>query len=128
MTTKAESREARFPIVGAHYRPPATAILKILSTGASLILRPEPTNPVDPHAKAVIIKTSSLCLSSLNPIPEVFLDAIHQLGLTTAEFENQEEWPLGYIPAALNQFPLDTEILGTFSIGVDGKARIRVFL
>ena len=34
------------PIVGAFYRPPAEAILKVLPVGAKLSLFAEPENPV----------------------------------------------------------------------------------
>jgi len=43
------------PIVGAAYRPPASAILGALPAGASLLLRPEPSNPFDPNAVMVVV-------------------------------------------------------------------------
>jgi hypothetical protein len=88
-----------YPIVGMFYRPPAQAILSVLSPGTELIVRAEPTNAVDPNAIAVWISTAD--------IPDS--DAAHkklelgaaECGLTLDDVLSTEEHHLGYIPAAI---------------------------
>lgn len=48
------------PLVGAHFRKPAPAILGVLPLGHPLILEPEPTNPYDPNAIKVNISIDSI--------------------------------------------------------------------
>jgi hypothetical protein len=60
-------------LVGAHFRPPAKALLAVLPTGHPLFLRPEPTNEYDSNAVQVALRTAVL---------------------------SQEEWHLGYLPRA----------------------------
>ena len=84
-----------YPIVGAHFRPPAQALLQILPAGAKLQLRREPENQFDPNAIAVWMPTSS--------IPDAVaeeLDTIAQTYGHSIDTIYQEEWHhLGYIPA-----------------------------
>jgi hypothetical protein len=83
------------PLVGAHFRPPAKAILQILPGGAPLILRCEPTNPYDPNAVQVLVESKS--------IPE---DTHEDLGMHAQGYGFDleailaaEEWHLGYVKA-----------------------------
>jgi hypothetical protein len=83
------------PLVGAHFRPPAKAILQVLPAGIELILRAEPTNPYDANAVQV------LCASSV--IPQ---EAHEELGVFAlgygydlAQILAQDEWHVGYVKA-----------------------------
>lgn len=81
-------------IVGAHFRPPAKAILAALPLGSDLELRPEPTNQYDPNAIAVWVQTSS--------IPHTVRDDLDLrakgYGYSADEIFAQSEFHLGYIP------------------------------
>lgn len=85
-----------FPIVGAHFRAPAKAILQVLPAGAPLILRREPSNIYDTNAIQVIVPTSS--------IPEDQTDTLEVLasgyGFSARDILAEGEWHVGYIPAA----------------------------
>ena len=55
MTKAAKS----FKIVGAHFRPPAKALLACLPAGAPIWLLPEPTNPYDAHAVKLLVNAAA---------------------------------------------------------------------
>lgn len=82
------------PLVGAHFRPPAKAILQVAPAGLPLELRPEPENPYDSTAVAVWMAGKSL--------PAVVGE---ELGLLaegygfSAESIFAESWHLGYLAA-----------------------------
>ncbi len=88
-------------LVGAHFRPPAKALLAVLPAGHPLLLRPEPTNEYDANAVQVLLRTSSLILL----ITEVtFRDELENQ-LAGAGFDvdavlAEDEWHLGYLPRA----------------------------
>jgi hypothetical protein len=83
------------PIVGAHFRPPAKAILANLPSSASLRLAPEPTNPYDPNAISVHVSPSE--------IPESQHQALalttEGMGFGLDQILEADSWHLGYIPA-----------------------------
>jgi hypothetical protein len=96
------------PIVGAHFRPPAKAILQTLDGGAPLILRREPENPYDPNAIAVWVTSHTLStFADLDALASNLPFFGHEL----EQVLNQEEWHLGYIPAkeAIHLAPLFPE-------------------
>jgi hypothetical protein len=81
-----------YPIVGAHYRPPAKAILQSLPGGCELELVPEPTNEFDCFAVKVVVLTKNI---ELDDNLEVLADPY---GFSLQEIGEAEEWHLGYIP------------------------------
>jgi hypothetical protein len=83
-----------YPIVGAHFRPPAKALLSVLPAGHPLTLIPEPTNEYDPNAIKVVMKSYQLPADLLPTID----DAVANAGFTLDDITNQDEWHLGYIP------------------------------
>ena len=84
-----------YPIVGAHFRPPAKAILAFLPADAPLKLRREASNQFDPNAIAVWVPTSSIpdsCSEALDAEAQLYGSDIGQIMM-------EKEWQLGYIPA-----------------------------
>lgn len=49
------SEKITSPLVGAHFRPPAKAVLRSLPAGTRLRLEPEPDNPYDAKAIRVLV-------------------------------------------------------------------------
>ena len=83
------------PLVGAHYRPPAKALLAHLPTGAKLMLRPEPNNPYDSSAIAVLIDPEQVPSSQHRKLEN---DAL-SYGFDLEEILSRDEWHLGYVKA-----------------------------
>ena len=83
------------PIVGAFYRPPAEAILKVLPVGAKLSLFAEPENPVDVNAIAVYVESSEIPPNSAQRLDEYAAGS----GYSYDDIVAQESWHVGYIPA-----------------------------
>ena len=85
-------------LVGAHFRPPAKALLAVLPAGHPLFLRPEPTNEYDSNAVQVVLRTASL------PKEAHFLEELEtQLagqGFDLESIMDTPEWHLGYLPRA----------------------------
>lgn len=93
-------------IVGAHFRPPAKALLACLPAGHPLALRPEPTNEYDENAVQVLLRSDSL-RDLCNE--EFFRDEIErQLAAQGFDLESvlgKAEWHLGYLPKAAKGNP-----------------------
>lgn len=89
------SQSHTVPLVGAHFRPPAKAILQVLPTDSPLRLIPEPDNPHDANALAVHVATVD--------IPESAHEELNALaapyGFDLAAIAAQESWHLGYVKA-----------------------------
>lgn len=116
----------RFPIVGSSFRPPAQDILGVLPVGTSLILRPEPENPHDPHAKAVWIKTAEIPNESFAALDD---GRLTRHNMTIRDLAFKDEWHLGYIPAVMAKtFALAGDTPGVLGISLNGGARITVDL
>jgi hypothetical protein len=135
-----EQRTQRtYPIVGSFYRPPAKAILSVLSVGAQLTLRNDPYGTVcgvthtDPTAIAVYVDSNQV------PDGEDLRLAGGECGFRIDEERmddpedwarivlDQPEWHLGYIPkveAARLRLAGDTP--ATFAIGIDGKYLVTI--
>lgn len=90
-------------LVGAHFRPPARALLSSLKTGQELILRAEPDNPYDPDAMAVWLETETLSFDMATDQFAEFEAALASQGFTPEDIRDQPEWQLGYIAAAGNK-------------------------
>ena len=88
-------------LVGAHFRPPAKALLAVLPAGHPLFLRPEPTNEYDSNAVQVVLLTTSLA-SFLEE--EFFQDQLAGellgQGFDIETVLEAPEWHLGYLPRA----------------------------
>lgn len=83
-----------YPIVGAHFRPPAKAILQVLLGGCPLLIIPEPENPHDPNALRVEVTTTDISESQ----DELLEQLASGYGSSIAEIRAQDSWHLGYIP------------------------------
>lgn len=93
-------------IVGAHFRPPAKALLACLPNGQQLGLRPEPSNPYDENAVQVLLRSAD--------IPDECWEEL-ELQLAGAGFDketimSEPLWHLGYMPKAAKGNP-DQEAL-----------------
>ena len=83
------------PLVGAHFRPPAKALLQVLpSAFKGLRLRAEPSNPYDPNAVQVVLVTDEIPHELAERIEEKTLP----FGFDKEAIYAQAEWHLGYIP------------------------------
>ena len=97
------------PLVGAHYRPPAKALLAHLPTGAQLMLRPEPDNPHDSNAIAVLVDPAQVPESQRQELEN---DAL-SYGFDLEEILSRDEWHLGYVKATEASW-LQGKILAAF--------------
>lgn len=81
------------PIVGAHFRPPAKAILQVLPADCPLVLRHDPENEFSTEAIAVYLRSADIPESAR---PEL---EIHGpgYGFSLESILAQAEWHLGYI-------------------------------
>jgi len=126
-------------IVGAHFRPPAKAILQVLPNDARLRLEPEPSNPYDANAIKVTLSPESLA-EVYESFPEQH-DTLRTLSLgfgveiddfVQDHIDSGDNIHLGYIPRGeaekiVAQVPsegLDANL--TFSD--EGKPAVRVTL
>ena len=131
------------PLVGAHFRPPAKAIIQSLPTGHPLELRPEPSNPYDPNAVAVWIDAKSIPDDAL----EELRFTLPGMGADVESLLEQRFWQLGYVAkeiAATIQAPIsalidlnntETALSGeglfmqglacSLSFGGDGKPQVK---
>lgn len=89
------------PLVGAHFRPPAKALLASLPAGTILLLDPEPSNQYDSHALGVwinpqeAIPQGSMIANGLEPI-------LPEWGSDLAQLWAEPRVQLGYACAASN--------------------------
>lgn len=98
------------PLVGAHFRPPAKALIQALPSSHRLELRPEPSNPYDPNAIAVWLDAAT--------IPDDILQdelrfTLPGMGQDVDGLLSERWWQLGYIAkdqAAIYQEPVTLAI------------------
>lgn len=111
------------PLVGAYYRPPAKAILAVLPLDAPLMLRPEPDNPGDANAVAVLVSTSTIPDTLHNDLA----DAARPFGYDLEAILAAPQWHLGYIPAvaAAHIQPLLISAIDTAEPGVCWPATLQ---
>jgi len=126
-------------IVGARFRPPAAGVLSVLPSGASLLVRREPSNAYDVNALQVLVVRETL--AGL-PQPQL-LAAIEGFGFTltdvpgeivTNDYARQAlEFPLhlGYVPRveAATLAPLfdragQAEVRAELTFAADGAPRV----
>jgi hypothetical protein len=131
--TPAAARTYNLPLVGAHFRPPAKAILGVLPLGAPLQLRREPDNPHDPNAIQVMVASATIPPAAHEDLER----AASGYGFDLATILGQPEWHLGYVPrtdaesiaplmdeANVNMDGLDQSFAGTLAFSPDGKPRV----
>src|SRR5882672_10420402 len=88
-------------IVGAHFRPPAKALLACLPAGHPLWLRPEPTNEYDENAVQVLLHSASLQPLLAEPFIKDELERqLSGQGFDLEQVFAEPEWHLGYLPKA----------------------------
>ena len=83
------------PIVGAHFRPPAKALLSVLAQGTELTLVPEPENPYDQFAVKVVVSGTDAAAGADS---DDLNAALIGTGWDADSIAEQEEFHLGYIP------------------------------
>ncbi len=111
------------PIVGAHFRPPAKALLSVLPGGNALRIIPEPDNPHDENALAVFVVTSEIA-NDLNDELDV---AASPFGYGIESIRDSVGWHLGYIPRTHAEV-LQPRIVAYFAAqGKDGLIGILAF-
>lgn len=81
------------PLVGAHFRPPAKAIIQSLPAAYPLELRPEPSNPYDANAVAVWFDASHLSDDAM----EELRHTLPGQGSDIDDLIEQRFWQLGYL-------------------------------
>ena len=112
-----------FPIVGAHFHPPAKALLSLLRSETPLIARPEPSNPYDPNAIAIWLRSADI-----PPTLHDRLDAeAAPYGMSADEIYAKSEHHLGYVPAKLAAVLIadfQGEKIGKLVFSLAGKAEI----
>lgn len=86
------------PLVGSHFRPPASLVLASLPAGTELRLVPEPTNPYDPGAVQVWVSPASIPDSQYAGLEESLPASGHDL----SELLAGPDLMLGYLCAATN--------------------------
>lgn len=88
-------------LVGAHFRPPAKALLACLPAGHPLLLRPEPTNEYDENAVQVLLRTETLTpLCNAPFFSEELNNQLEGAGFDLQTILESDEWHLGYLPRA----------------------------
>lgn len=82
-------------LVGAHFRPPAKAILAALPSGCALRVVPEPDNPYDENALRIEVASADIPATQHSKLGEEASFFGHDLATILA----QPYWHLGYIKA-----------------------------
>lgn len=108
-------------IVGAHFRPPAKAILQILPANCPLYIVPEPTNEYDPNALKVEVLTRDLP----DGIDAELTALAAGYGFDAAMIRERDRWHLGYVPRKdAESIKLSGETLGHLTFTGDGKPSV----
>lgn len=81
--------------VGAWHRPPAKALINMCSAGTALTLRKEPTNPFDPNAIQVLLRSDLIPEDQF----EEQAEALAGFGFDRDAILAEPEWHIGFIPA-----------------------------
>jgi hypothetical protein len=98
------SNELTTMLVGQHFNPPATVILKCLRNGTKVQLVPEPTNPYDEGAIEVRLVPGQIDRGRLESFAEDLAghgSSFEEIDvLDTAEWRSEGEWlRLGHVAA-----------------------------
>lgn len=118
-----------YEIVGAHFRPPAKALLQGIETGQTLWLHAEPENPYDPNAIQVLLKSQEISESSY---PQLEAE-LQNFGKEISDILSQPDWHLGYIrkevAAELRRNQIVTteeDIKAEFNLNFSGKPMVSI--
>ncbi len=118
-----------YEIVGAHFRPPAKALLSGIETGQTLYLRAEPTNPHDENAIQVILRSKDIPESSY----DILEAELAGFGKDLSDINSQPDWHLGYIRREVAKVLRETQIVttendipGEFSLNFAGKPLVSI--
>lgn len=106
-------------LMGAHFRPPAKALIQALPSDHPLELRPEPSNPYDPNAVAVWLDAATIPQQTL--LEELAFTLPGQ-GQDVESLLAQRFWQLGYLAkerAAVFQEPIGLAIESNNSAAED---------
>ncbi len=116
-----------YPIVGAHYRPPAKAILSGISPGTKLFLRAEPSNEFDVNAIQVLINTDEI----KHEDHENLNSELSGYGQSIKDLQASDEIHLGYIPRQIAKVlkesgivSNDVEYSGEYVLNFSGKPMV----
>ena len=110
------------PLVGAHFRPPAKALIQSMPMSHPLELRPEPTNPYDSNAIAIWLDAHTLPDDSL----EELRHTLPGMGSDIDDLMAQRHWHIGYIPktdAATLQAPIAEHGVCNAALSFDGTGK-----
>ena len=117
-----------FPIVGAHYRPPAKALLESLPVDTPLSLHPEPENEYDENAIQVLIASGAIARAVRDSaeVRTALINACADCGFTDFDaLFAAESWHLGYIPRAIAaKIKLSDDVSGALCFLPDGKPAV----
>lgn len=113
------------PLVGAFYRPPAQAILKVLPSACPLLVQPEPENPHDPNAIAIWVATTSIPEAAYGPLEET----AGGFGFSLDDILAALSWHLGYIAkeyaaALVDMVNSEATTRATLSFDTKGKPQV----
>lgn len=118
-----------YPIVGAFYRPPAQALISVLSIGTPLTLIAEPENEHDINAVAVWLYSKDIGENA----HEVLEGLLPSYGTSLETVLSQEAWHIGYIAKEYAKqlreagtVPTDGPKAGSFSLSTGGAPRVRL--
>ena len=113
----------QLPIVGQYHKLPAPTLIKVLPFKTPLTMRPEPQNPVDNHAKAIILLTKDIPDAAFVALDD---GRLKKYNLTIKDIMAKDEWQLGYIPAIAASHPkiveIKSEIIGRLTFGEKNMA------
>ncbi len=87
------------PLVGAHFRPPAKALLSVLPARCPLRIVPEPDNPHDANALRVEVASADIPQSDAAREQLVSNALLLPYGFTIEELMSELSWHLGYVKA-----------------------------
>lgn len=95
------SKSVSTNLVGAHFRPPAKALLAILPADHPLWLRPEPSNDYDENAVQVLVLSDSIRDLAKDEFWQANAEGeLGNQGFALDEILAEPEWHLGYLPKA----------------------------
>lgn len=87
------------PLVGDHFHPPASLVLKHLPTGSRLQLEPDPGNPYDEFAVKVLVDPGEIPESQFGALGN-FEFGLPSMGLTLEQLQSSGPIWLGHLAAS----------------------------
>lgn len=90
------------PIVGAQFRPPAAALLRVLPVGHPLYIEPEPLNEYDPDALRIMLSLSTLDIDNNEQISTILSQTNLTAQKSLEDFINNNALHIGYVARSTN--------------------------